>query len=935
MNMLKTLTFLLLFSTVAWAQNPKPLTHEDYHAWKNISKTDLSRNGKVLLIEVETATDWGDGYLEIHNTETGYKNRFHNGYQAVVSFDENYVFFKRKPDYEVQRQEKKDKVKKDKLQKDVFFIFDVQRRELIDSLPNIKNFKTPKKYEGWVAIQKIKEPADKKKPKDSTATKKKHPASEDDYIIIIDLKNNRKDSLFRTADYEFSEEKPGFFFSKKPEKKKTNGGVFAYDFKTYTEIPIDTGKVSYKHLAANKSGSAVAYLAAKDSIKNDSLRYELTLWKQGNTQTIVNQDYDLLPENWRISMYQSPEFSKRDQRLYFYAKPHKELTVDTTMLKDEKAEVDVWVWTDKMIQPEQQARKKQLTEKAYTFYFDLTSQQIVQLNLPEMDDLTFDRAREKAYILGSDSRAYDVARSWDFPWLSDYYAVHTPSGNRKKILDSIAGRPELHPTENKAVYYDHINRQWFVVNLENGTTQNLTTTIPTPLFNEDDDHPAAPPAHGFGGWTADGQALVYDKYDIWMLDIHGKEKPVNLTQTGRDSKTVFRTLRLDPEEREFATQMGRKLLLSAFDEKTKGDGIYTIDLKNLKLEKLVAFDNFGIQGIQKAKEKDVFVYRKHNFQTYPDVILTDKTFKTAKILTDVNPQQKDYAWGSVELVKWNAYDGVPLEGLLYKPANFDPNKKYPMVVYFYEKRSETLHSYITPSPSRSTVNMSYLTSNGYLVFVPDIVYKDGYPGQSAYNCIVSGVEALEKLPFVDSSKMALQGQSWGGYQTAYLITKTDKFAAAMAGAPVSNMTSAYGGIRWQSGLNRAFQYEKTQTRIGKNLWDGFDLYIENSPLFSAPNVNTPLLMMHNDADGAVPYYQGIEFFMGLRRLDKPVWLLVYNKEAHNLTKMKNRMDLSIRMMQFFDHYLKGAPQPQWMVEGVPITEKGLDYGYELLDGQEN
>ena len=254
-----------------------------------------------------------------------------------------------------------------------------------------------------------------------------------------------------------------------------------------------------------------------------------------------------------------------------------------------------------------------------------------------------------------------------------------------------------------------------------------------------------------------------------------------------------------------------------------------------------------------------------------------------------------------------------------------------MITYFYEKRSETLHNYYSPQPSASTVNMAYLASNGYLVFVPDIVYKDGHPGESAYNCILSGVEAMEQKGFVDSQKMALQGQSWGGYQTAYLITRTNKFAAAMAGAPVANMTSAYGGIRWESGLNRAFQYERSQTRIGKNLWEGFDLYIENSPLFAAPKVETPLLMMHNDADGAVPYYQGIEFFMGLRRLNKPVWLLVYNNEGHNLRKMKNKQDLSIRMMQFFDYYLKDAPAPEWMTEGVPITDKGLDYGYELDD----
>lgn len=270
-----------------------------------------------------------------------------------------------------------------------------------------------------------------------------------------------------------------------------------------------------------------------------------------------------------------------------------------------------------------------------------------------------------------------------------------------------------------------------------------------------------------------------------------------------------------------------------------------------------------------------------------------------------------------------------LEGIIYKPEDFDPSRQYPLITYFYEKRSDSYRNYHIPRPSASIVNPSYLVSNDYIMFVPDIVYDEGKPGASAYNCIVSGVEALEELGYIDRDNIGIQGQSWGGYQVAYLVTVTNKFKAAMAGAPVSNMTSAYGGIRWKSGLSRAFQYERTQSRLGKNLWDGFDLYIENSPLFGIPKIETPLLMMHNDNDGAVPYYQGIEMFMGMRRLQKPVWLLVYNEEAHNLKKVKNRQDLSIRMMQFFDYYLKGKPAPKWMTKGVPRVQKGKDLGYGL------
>ena len=298
-------------------------------------------------------------------------------------------------------------------------------------------------------------------------------------------------------------------------------------------------------------------------------------------------------------------------------------------------------------------------------------------------------------------------------------------------------------------------------------------------------------------------------------------------------------------------------------------------------------------------------------------------------LTDLADQQKNYNWLTAELVKWKMFDGKMSEGLLFKPEDFDPKKKYPVIFYFYERNADGLYNYRAPAPSASTINIPYFVSNGYLVFDPNIYYKNGEPGESAYNSVVSAAKHLAKLPFVDSAKMAIQGQSWGGYQVAYLVTRTKMFAAAGAGAPVANMTSAYGGIRWGSGLSRQFQYERSQTRIGASLWQRIDLYIKNSPLFSADKIVTPLLIMHNDKDGAVPWYQGIEFFTALRRLNKKVWLLQYNDEDHNLVERRNRKDLSIRLSQFFDHYLKGAPAPRWMTEGVPAIEKGIDWGTEI------
>jgi len=283
-------------------------------------------------------------------------------------------------------------------------------------------------------------------------------------------------------------------------------------------------------------------------------------------------------------------------------------------------------------------------------------------------------------------------------------------------------------------------------------------------------------------------------------------------------------------------------------------------------------------------------------------------------------------WGTAELVKWKGPNNEDMRGILYKPENFNPENKYPMIVYFYEKYTDRINYYYPVAPSRSVINFPLYNSNGYVIFLPDISYDIGYPGESALKYVMSGTAYVISLGFIDENNVGLQGQSWGGYQVAYIVTQTNFYKCAMAGAPVANMTSAYGGIRLESGIVRSHQYEDTQSRIGVTLWDSLSLYIKNSPLFLADKISTPLLLMANDADGAVPWQQGIEFFNALRRLDKKVWMLTYNDDQHNLTKWPNRVDLSIRMKQFFDHYLKGEPMPKWMSEGIPAINKEIDKG---------
>ncbi|TPN87608.1 alpha/beta hydrolase family protein [Aquimarina algicola] len=924
----KLITLIIFFSVTSLFAQKKTLTHSDYDLWKNITNTKISDNGKLIVSTIQTNTRRGDGYIEIYNTKSKRKFTFPNGYDTSISSDENYVVFKRKPKYQVTRSEKKKKIDKEKRTKDVLFIYNVNTNSIYDSIAKVKSYKLPKDHENWLVLESYKRADSKKNKKDTLDKNKSSLAYQQNYALIYSFKTKQKDTIHQIKEFVVPDKGNVFYYTLKNKKDKDKDlGIYQYNCISKNTTVIDTTKYKYDKLSVYKDGDKLAYLSVSDSTDVDSLQFELHYYANNTLEKLVDTLGKNLRKHWILSENQEPFFSENGNRLYLYSKPKVVYKIDTTMLKDEVPQVDVWNWQDKLIQPEQKSKFDKLSKKAFISYFDIEKKKYVHLQDETIEDLIFDKNKEQQYILGESSTPYDLNRSWDYPWTNDFYVIDTYTGNKKLILKNKGKRPYLSPDGQYALHYDMKEKHWFSIHLSTHQKINLTKDLDVAFFEEDDDHPTLPDAYGFGGFDKDQNALIYDRFDIWKISLTGKEKPINLTKSGRKNTIEYRTKMLDSDDKNIASYIGEELLITSFDKTTKASGLYT--LKKKKLIEKIAPTEYSINSHKKAKNANIFVFRKGNFKIFPDLYTFNNSFQNIKKITEVNPHQKNFKWGTAELFSWKANDGKKLEGIVYKPENFDPSKKYPLITYFYEKRSDSYRSYHIPRPSASTVNPSYLVSNDYIMFVPDIVYDEGKPGASAYNCIVSGVEALEELGYIDSNNIGIQGQSWGGYQVAYLITVTNKFKAAMAGAPVSNMTSAYGGIRWKSGLSRAFQYERTQSRLGKNLWEGFDLYIENSPLFGIPKIETPLLMMHNDNDGAVPYYQGIEMFMGMRRLQKPVWLLVYNEEAHNLRKMRNKQDLSIRMMQFFDHYLKGSNPPEWMTTGVPRVQKGKDLGYDL------
>lgn len=911
----------------------KPLTHGVYDGWKEIPFKALTPDGTVAVMAINPQD--GDGEAVFYHLKTNAQDSIKRAAEIGLTFDSKHVVFTIKPQQKTVKDLRRQKKKKEDLPKDSLGIYTISSRK-IEKVADVKSYKIPEKKGGWLVYQleakkEVKAKADEKSKSEgkleSKPKKKKVNSDDNGYTLVVhSLADGKEKSFGYVKEYALAKFGQGLIFSCTGNDSTMKAGVYWYDLASANLTPLYQGKskFKYKGLSISEDGKQAVFLVDTDTTKALVRHFQLHLWKQGEPAAkLIDAENSLaLPTNWLVSENYTPLFSKDGGKLFFGSAPTPAVA-DTTLLPEEMAVVEVWGGNDDYIYPQQNKQLDTEKKRSYLAVYDLAARSIKQIGDKEVPTITLGNEGNAKILLGESDVKHRRMITWDTQNFSDVYIFDLASNTKKLVREKIKGNANLSPLAEYVYWYNLPDTAWFAYQIATEKTIQISKGIRT--GDEEDDHPDFPSSYGLAGWTKDdARILVYDRYDIWSLDPKGNEVPVNLTKIGRGEKIRFRYIRLDNEER--FIDPAQELLLSAFNETTKAAGYYKLNLKTNQLTKLLMSDH-RYSFTAKAKSANQFLFTRENFREYPDVWTSDFSFTAPKKISDANPQMKNYFWGSVERVSWTSLDNLPLEGLLYKPEGFDPKKKYPMMVYFYEKYADDIHQHYAPAPIRSFINFSLYASNGYLVFVPDIVYKIGYPGESAHNCILPGVTSLISKGFVDEKHIGVQGHSWGGYQTAYLITRTNLFAAAEAGAPVVNMISAYGGVRWESGLSRMFQYEKSQSRLGGSLWERPLLYLENSPIFFADKVQTPLLMMHNDADGAVPWYQGIEYYMAMRRLNKPVWMLNYNGQGHGLTQRQDRTDFAIRMMQFFDHYLKGAAMPTWMKTGISAVEKGTTKGY--------
>lgn len=903
------------------AQERRALDHADYDVWNRIQSDVLSADGRWLAYRLVPGE--GDATLVIEGLNREASLSIERGGAPTITPDSRYLLALVQPSEEAVDAAR---AEREEAPHDTLVVVDLSNLE-VERIADVASFRIPDEGNGWFAylMEASEEDAEDASDEDGEEGEDEvdEPRLDDGSTLVARSFDGAPRTFDHVVDYGFSADGSVLAFTASGMGGEADG-VFRVS-RSGDASPVSTGEGRYIELAVSDEG-AIAFLTDRDDRADEAPDFSLYVSHDGNEVGRVTPGQTDIPAGWAPSEHGDVRFSDSGARVFFGTAARTEPEVESDVPDDERVVLDIWNWKDPLLQPMQLVQLERERERTYEAMIDLESGQVRQLATVDMPTVSVAEGGDGSVALGTSGLPYQQLISWDGRY-SDLYTLDVESGATRKVAEMVRGGGSLSPGGRYITRWDGFEKAWFVIDVESGESRNLTGDVGVPFHDILDDHPDALRSHGAAGWLEDDEAfVVYDRFDIWAIDPTGRAAPRNLTEgVGRESYTRFRVLDLDRED----PVVSSDALLSSFHIFTKAAGIHRDDFDGSRRPEALLEGDERFASVRKAEDADVVTFTRSTFQNFPDIWVTDTDFDDPAKVTAANPQQSEYSWGSAEIVEWTSADGTPLQGILYKPDGFDPSEQYPMMVYFYERSSDGLHQYFVPAPGGSSIDRSFYVSRGYLLFVPDIPYRIGYPGESAVDAVVPGVLNLVDEGYVDRARIGVQGHSWGGYQISYMVTRTDIFAAAEAGAPVSNMVSAYGGIRWQSGMSRAFQYERTQSRIGGSLWDTPLRYIENSPIFTADKIQTPLLMMHNDEDGAVPWYQGIELFVALRRLGQPVWMLNYNGEAHGLRQDHNRKDWAIRMQQFFDHYLMDAPAPVWMEDGVPAILKGETLGLEL------
>lgn len=944
---------LFALSTTQAQENKTALKWQDIPNWSYFRTTGAAPSPDGKWVVYQSGPSQGDLTLTLKNTENTTEYQYKIGGQASsVLFDDNsnFVAFYEAPEFKTIKSNEKAKKPSSKKLK-VVSLKDTSST-LFDK---VQRFNFSNEDGKWLAIRF-----------ESAAGSKNDSGGKGADLLLYNLDNKQKFNVGNVSDYAFN--KNGEFVAYTVDAAGKNGnGVFLLSLLTGITTAIQNDDATFSKINWNKEGTAFSLLKSKDNKDYKTPVYTLIGVKNLKAKSPEVYAYtglqeDQIASGYGISDNTVPYWSKDLSSIFFgIAKLEKKddgkdksqdgkvdsiartaksdnptdsiaNKKDSTEIKNaarapqrrapnkkdlDKPDMIIWNWQDKRLQSSQRTQLDR--DKRFTIMsaWQVAPNKFVSLADSSLKSIALAPDQNIGY--GLDFSPYEYASNLSGQSYADLYIVDVKSGNRKLAIEKLylnASRSiRFSPKSTHLLYYSDGN--FHILDVKTLAKTNITENIPTSFVDIYDDHNVTKPATSIYGWAQDGRyVLLKDNFDLWKVSYDGKSVTKLTDDWAKQKLTATSYSNIYPDDDDI--DLSKDQYFGILDYNSKQTGVAILPAKSNKMEILKIGDVY-MSSINKVKNANAFFYTVQSSTDAPELYLSrDNKLKTStKLVSDSN---KHVLSAGSKLISYVSDHGDTLQAVLYLPADYEEGKSYPTITYIYERLTDNKNSYSLPAYPGGGFNRAMYTSNGYAVLMPDIKYKLNDPGMSAVACVVPAVKAAIGTGIVDEKNVAIHGHSWGGYQTAFLITQTNIFKAAIAGAPLTDMISMYSLIYWNTGSANQSIFESSQGRFTSGYWDNWDAYARNSPIFHIKNVQTPLIIMHNDKDGAVDYTQGIEYFNGLRRLNKPVVMLTYNGENHGLMREVNKKDYAVRMMEYFDHYLKGKDAPDWWSKGIDYID---------------
>lgn len=896
---------------------PRAMEWSDIAGWKSIRNAAVSNDGRWLAYRLNPAE--GNSEVVLRNTISEKEYRFPIGeapafgdYPLAFSYDSRWAVFAVYPDAAEARKLKKER--KEAQKKAVLVNLADGRSSEFDK---IRSFAFDGERSAWLALSRY--------GAEGGAGDDREKAEGTD-LLLQELSSGQKLNIGNVGEYAF--DKKGRFLALAIAAREQNGnGIVLRHMASGVQTVLDSAKAVYLNLSWTEKGDGLACLKGEEDKKFQEKLYTLLGFRALERPVPEKIVYDhrgdpAFPAQTSLSPAFKPQWSTDLATLFcglrsLKGKPAPEKGADgkETAPAKPKADVDtpdlvIWHWQDPRLQSQQQIDEKKDRDFSYLAVYRPAEKRFLRLADDSLRQIDF--KPEARWAVGYDRRHYERDESLSGRALRDVVLVDTYSGQRRPVIKECRWVFDIAPHGEALLFFK--DGHYYTCRTADGRCVNITAKVPVSFIDREQDLNQVDPPLRPIGWAKDGRhVLLSDGWDIWRVAADGSGG-VNLTVNSRGEQVRYlRRYILDPEEK--GIDLTQPLYFSLYGEWTKQSGIARVNGIDGGVERLL-WDDAGFDRLLKARLAPTFLYTRETAREFPDYSCSDATLKNPRRLTDANPQIKDFLWcAGSRLLEYKGARGERRQAALWLPAGYEPGKRYPTVVYIYEKLSQIRHQFSTPA--YGGFSRSFFTSRGYAVLLPDISYRVNDPGLSAVECITAAVKAAVADGAVDEARIGLHGHSWGGYQTAFTVTQTPLFRAAVAGAPLTDMVSMYSSIYWNVGISNQPLFESEQGRFTAGYWELRENYLRNSPIHFAKQVQTPLLLLHNDKDGAVDFTQGIEFFNTLRRLNKPVVMLQYRGENHGLRRPENTRDYTRRMAEFFDHHLLGKPAPSWLQQGVP------------------